>query len=220
MRVALRASLVIVAVTVAGCVPQRAPQIASLESGDDRTVGTDAIYATEGSCQELLQARGAQFEQSEAFRTGRGCGIDEPIIFRAGAAELGPDAELECEMALKWLEFDQEVLQPLAQDIFEQPVAYVRQYGDYACRVSTGNRGKLSRHSHGLALDVAAFETPDGRTMSVENDYYAQTDEGEFIRAVAERACTYFSVVLTPNSDRYHYNHFHFDIGDSGICSL
>ena len=220
MQVALKASLLVVILTGASCVPQRPPQIASLESGDERTVGTDAIYATEGSCLELLRARGALFETSEAFRTNRGCGIDEPIIFRAGASELGPDAELECEMALKWLEFDQEVVQPLANDILDQPIAYVHQFSSYACRVSTGNRGKLSQHSHGLALDVASFETPDGQTMTVEDDYYAQTAQGEFIRAIAERACAYFSVVLTPNSDRHHYNHFHFDMGDSGICSL
>ena len=65
-----------------------------------------------------------------------------------------------------------------------------------------------------------AFEMPDGQIASIENDYYADTKEGEFIRELAQRACAYFSVVLTPNSDRYHYNHFHFDIGDSGVCSL
>ncbi|MEZ5669165.1 MAG: extensin family protein [Alphaproteobacteria bacterium] len=205
---------------MAGCVPQRPPQIASLEVGDIASVGTDVVYATEGSCQELLRARGAVFEPSESFHTGRGCGIDEPVIFRTGAAELGPDAELECEMALKWLQFDQEVVQPLAQEVFAQPVSYVHQLSDYACRVSTGNRAKLSQHSHGLALDVAAFEMPDGQTISVENDFYASNKQGEFLRRLAERACGYFDTVLTPNSDRYHYNHFHLDLGSGGICSL
>lgn len=207
-------------VIVAGCVPPRpAPQIASL-SPSDEVIGTDAVYAIEGSCQELLAARGATFDITEAFHTDRGCGIDNPVVLRTGVAELGPNAEIDCEMALKWLDFEQRVVQPLAQQYFEENVAYVSQMSDYACRVSTGNRRKLSQHSHGLALDIAAFELPDGRSASVENDYYADTTEGEFIRAVASSACEFFSVVLTPNSDRYHYNHFHLDIGESGICSL
>ncbi|HYC13481.1 MAG TPA: extensin family protein, partial [Stellaceae bacterium] len=34
----------------------------------------------------------------------------------------------------------------------------------------------------------------------------------------ASRACDYFSVVLSPDSDRYHYNHLHFDIGPWRLC--
>lgn len=220
MQLGYSAVVLSVALAIAGCGPQRpAPQLASLQSGDHE-IGTDAVFALEGSCQELLEARGAVFEQSEPFRTDRGCGIEEPVVLRTGVAEIGPDAELECAMALKWLDFDQRVVQPLAQEYFEQPVAYVHQMSDYSCRVSTGNRRKLSQHSLGLALDIGAFELPDGRIASVEHDYYSDSTEGEFMRAIAERACGFFTVVLTPNSDRYHYNHFHFDIGDYGICSL
>lgn len=215
-----KAAIFSVALGLAGCGPQRpAPQIASLQSGDHE-IATDAVYAVEGSCMELLAARGAVFEQSEPFHTDRGCGIDEPVILRTGVAELGPDAELECAMALKWLDFDQRVVQPLAQQYFEQPVAYVHQMSDYACRVSTGNRRKLSQHSHGLALDIGAFELPDGRQASVERDYHSNSPEGQFLRAVAEKACGFFTVVLTPNSDRHHSNHFHLDIGDFGVCSI
>jgi hypothetical protein len=41
-----------------------------------------------------------------------------------------------------------------------------------------------------------------------------------FLRALAERACAYFNVVLTPETDRYHYNHLHLDIGPYRLCSL
>jgi hypothetical protein len=221
MHPGLRTVTAAVAISIAGCVPNRpAPQIASLEVGVDQPVATDAVYAAGGSCLDQLRARGAIFEQSEAFHTGRGCGIGDPVVLRTGIAEIGPNPQIECEMALAWLDFEQRVVQPLAQEILNQPVAYIHQVSDYTCRVSTGNRRKLSQHAHGLALDVAAFELPDGQIASVEAHYYADSKEGEFIRAVAEKACAFFSVVLTPNSDRYHSNHFHLDIGDSGICSL
>ncbi|MGF1624499.1 MAG: extensin family protein [Alphaproteobacteria bacterium] len=220
MQVGGKAVVLSLMLTVVACGPQRpSPQIASLTTGD-QAIATDAVYAVGGSCQELLRARGATFEMSEPFHTDRGCGIDEPVMLRTGVAELGPDAELECAMALKWLDFDQRVIQPLAHEHFDQGVAYIHQMSGYSCRTSTGNRRKLSQHSYGLALDIGAFELPDGRQVSVERDYFSDNDEGRFMRAVAERACGFFSTVLTPNSDRHHHNHFHLDLGNSGICSL
>jgi hypothetical protein len=222
MQMGVKAVLLSLGLTVLGCVPQRpGPQIASLQPSDHE-VATDAVYALEGSCQELLQARGATFEMTEAFHTDGGCGMDEPVMLRTGIAELGPDAELECAMALKWLDFDQRVIQPLALEHFEQPISYIHQLSGYSCRTSTGNRRKLSQHSFGLALDVEGFELPDGRQISVQNEYFADSDEGQFLREVAERACGFFSTVLTPNSDAHHHNHFHLDLDmrESGLCSL
>lgn len=209
-----------VALSVAGCVPPRpGPQIASLQPSDHQ-VGTDAVYAQGGSCQELLEARGAVFEVSEAFHTDRGCGMNDPVVLRIAGAELGPDAELNCAMALQWLDFEQRVIQPLAQEHLGGPIAYVHQMSGYSCRTSTGNRRKLSQHSYGMALDVGWFELADGSQISVEADYFSSDEKGQFLRAVAERACGFFSTVLTPNSDAHHHNHFHIDLGDSGICSL
>ncbi len=168
----------------------------------------------------MLQARGAVFDMSEAFHTDRGCGIDEPVVLRVGGAEIGPGAELSCQMALQWLDFEQRVVQPLAREHFGEPIVYVRQLSGYSCRQSTGNRRKLSQHSYGMALDVGAFELADGTQISVLTDYAADNEKGRFLRAVAERACAMFSTVLTPNSDAHHRDHFHLDLGASGICSL
>ena len=41
-----------------------------------------------------------------------------------------------------------------------------------------------------------------------------------FLHHVARNACRYFSVVLTPDSNRDHYNHFHLDIGPGRVCSV
>ena len=54
--------------------------------------------------------------------------------------------------------------------------------------------------------------------MSVERDWAAPGPKREFLRALAKRACDYFNVVLTPDSDKFHYNHLHLDIGRWRLC--
>ena len=70
------------------------------------------------------------------------------------------------------------------------------------------------------ALDIAGFVLADGRTITVLAGWYGRPDERRFLRAVAAAACRTFSVVLTPNSDRYHRDHIHVDIGPWRKCGL
>ncbi len=228
-------TLLLAAVMVAACMPQQrsfakrdttggvGDQIASLiEMGSTPPQSSQPAQPSqyEDACLAELERLGAVFAPTEPVHTSRGCGMDNPVVITAGVAEIGPSVEVNCPMALLWRNFDENVLQSLADEMFGEPIVYVRQFAGYTCRNSTGNSAKLSRHAYGNAMDIASFELADGTEISVEDDFYDSGEKGQFLRAFAESACAYFNVVLTPNSDSAHYNHFHVDIGETSICSL
>jgi hypothetical protein len=91
-----------------------------------------------------------------------------------------------------------------------------------------GNVGK--RHSGGLAIDAAIFKTKDGETLSVEKDFHGRigaktcgpkaTPRSRLSKAAAtlrELVCEaadakLFNVMLTPDYNRKHRNHFHLEV--------
>jgi len=84
---------------------------------------------------------------------------------------------------------------------------------------------KHSQHRRGLAIDIRWFVTEDGDTIDVLEHYEREdkqppcdgepaTEAGRFLK---ELACALhdqrvFNVILTPNANKAHHNHFHFDI--------
>ena len=68
-----------------------------------------------------------------------------------------------------------------------------------------------------LAREVGA--EPEGWLIST-SEWRRPGDERRFLRAVAVAACRKFSVVLTPNSDRFHRDHIHVDIGPWRKCGV
>ena len=64
------------------------------------------------------------------------------------------------------------------------------------------------------AVDIAAFTTDEDR-YTVLSDW----NKGAFGRAMQKMrrgACGPFGVVLGPGSDRFHRDHFHFDVSNLG----
>ena len=90
--------------------------------------------------------------------------------------------------------------------------------------------GKLGSQHHGaLAIDAAIFTRRDGTRLDVLDDWHGRigaktcgpdarprkrTDEALALRAILCEiaAKRLFNVILTPNHDRAHKNHFHLDI--------
>ena len=117
-----------------------------------------------------------------------------------------------------------EVVQPAASLYFGSAVVEVRS-GSYSCRSRNGRRGaRLSEHSFGNALDVMAFRFADGREVAVVKGWRGAPEEQEFLREVFTGACNYFTTVLGPGADAFHYDHFHLDLarhdprGERHVC--
>jgi hypothetical protein len=81
---------------------------------------------------------------------------------------------------------------------------------------------RISEHSFGNALDIAAFVLTDGHRITVKDGWRGAPEEQGFLRDVQAAACDQFTTVLAPGSDRFHYDHIHVDLmrRDSGrrIC--
>lgn len=134
-------------------------------------------------------------------------------------AGFTPPLETSCSMLLAWSAFEPQ-LDRTARTILGSPVVAIRHYGSFSCRDMTDGSGRPSLHAQARAFDVAGFVLADGRTVTVRAGWNGRPDERRFLRAVAVAACQKFSVVLTPNSDRYHQDHIHVDIGPWRLCGV
>lgn len=168
-------------------------------------------------CLDALTKRDAVFAPVAEQVVGNGCGLTNGVALTSLAARLEPRAAMTCPLALTLVDFDHDVVQPAAARHFGQRVRAIRQLGAYSCRVRMGS-GRLSTHAFGQAIDIAAFELNDGARVTVKEHWRDPGPRGRFLREIARLACERFNVVLTPNSDAAHADHFHFDIGPDRLC--
>ena len=176
----------------------------------------------ENACLARGQVKPSEFLTPKNAIDGPGiCGLYHPFKvsgLNGGAVAVEQAVTMDCSMipALEaWLN---EVVQPIAQARFGQPVATLSAFGAYSCRTVDNIPGaQLSEHSFGNAIDVSGFKLADGRVISVVGDWKkADTQEAAFLHEVHAGACQHFTTVLGPGSDAYHYNHIHMDLGMHG----
>jgi len=148
------------------------------------------------------------------------CQVDTAVRVSRVEARLNNPVTMSCALASRLDDFEREVVQPLAREELGSRVVRLNHLGSFSCRGRNGGTSRLSEHALGRAIDIAGFRLSDGSTVSVEHDWAEPGPKRLFLRHLARRACQYFSVVLTPDSDGYHYNHLHFDIGPDRLCSV
>lgn len=181
--------------------------------------------SAENAClaQKLVQASAYARPAPEISGPGI-CGLQHPFKVSAlagGAVTLNSNATLGCPMIPALDAWIADVVQPTAQARFGQDVIGISSMGSYSCRSIDNQRGaKLSEHAFGNALDIGGFRLADGREISVVKEWKqgdAQTKA--FLRDVHAGACHYFTTVLGPGADIFHYNHIHVDLAMHGNTS-
>lgn len=134
-------------------------------------------------------------------------------IAALGPVEIKPAATLACPMVSALDRWIIDSVQPAARRWFRQPVVEIRQISAYSCRGMNGQAGaRISEHAFGNALDISSFTLADGRKITVKNGWRGSPEEQGFLRDVQGAACEQFNTVLAPGSNRFHYDHFHFDL--------
>jgi hypothetical protein len=149
------------------------------------------------------------------------CGMTRPLKVSAladGKVLVDKVLTIDCPMipALEaWLN---DVVQPDAQARFGQKVATLNVFGAYSCRPIDNMPGdRLSEHAFGNAVDVAGFTLADGRTIEFVRDWKKDgAQEAAFLHETHAGACQYFTTVLGPGADVFHYNHIHLDLANHG----
>jgi hypothetical protein len=175
-------------------------------------------YAAGPACYAALAADGVGWTSVAAPGGSGRCAIADPLLLAGtGGIAWARPTILACPLAAALAAFSRDVVQPEAERAFGQPVARLEHLGAWDCRKRTGSLFRMSEHAGGRALDLAGFELADGTRISVRHDW-RNGPKGRFLRAVASRACNYFSVVLTPETDRHHHDHLHLDVGPHRAC--
>lgn len=148
------------------------------------------------------------------------CRVNTAVKVKTIEARLSRPVLMSCALASRLDRFEREAVEPLAERDLRRRVVGITHLGAYSCRANTGRSGELSQHAYGRAIDISGFRFSDGTSASVQHDWRGRGPTAYFLHDVARNACRYFSVVLTPDSNRDHYNHFHLDIGPGKVCSV
>ena len=170
------------------------------------------------ACLTRLNLAGVHYALATIEGATDACAVSNPVQVTAAGIPWNSPGIVDCGFALRLEAFAREDVEPAAIAQLHQPVLAIRHLGTYSCRRENGGRHRWSQHANGLAIDIAGFELADGTVVSVEHDWRAPGPRREFLREVVAKACTRFSVVLTPDSDRDHYNHIHLDAGPYRLC--
>lgn len=180
------------------------------------------IAAAQRACISVVARQAFELEPLDPIREGL-CGAPAPVALAGLPGEtslqLVPAATLTCDMAVRFREWVDRVLQPTARARLGSPIAKIRLMGSYSCRRRyNAPDTRISQHARAKALDIAAFQTADGQAVTVLEHWPGDGERAAFLREIHTGACQIFDTVLGPRANEAHANHFHFDIGSGGIC--
>ena len=175
-------------------------------------------------CEQRLEARNVSYLPAAARP-----GVAQPVFvrmplngvsyFAAGEPRRQRRLFMDCKLAL--------ALHRAGETLTARGIRAVEHFGVYAYRCIAGTDPcKLSQHAHATAIDLHAFRGARGRNYNVESDWVidhagqstcaAQT-KGPKDALLHELACAWnesglFNIILTPNYNADHRNHFHVDL--------
>jgi hypothetical protein len=175
-------------------------------------------------CYLELAARGVSFEptvfadESPSTHPELTCHIEDPVVIFSplhGVDLRYPDQMTSsvfgaCEMA--------HALTSTIDDLKEHGVTAFEHYEAYTCRVIAGT-DKLSRHGHGDAIDIFGVWLNDEAYYTLVDDWEHDTESpqslgGKFLYEAAYRwhENNIWNIILTPDYNDAHDDHFHVDL--------
>ncbi len=146
-----------------------------------------------------------------------GCGLTDAVRLTDAGPDIGEPLTATCRLAVAWALFERHELQPAARAEMGADVTGIGHYGTHVCRNIAGS-ARRSEHATANALDIASLTLSDGRTVSVRRHWDDDGARGRFLRRVRDGACRYFDVVLGPDYNAAHADHFHVDTGRFSTC--
>ncbi len=141
-----------------------------------------------------------------------GCGVAAPVrVTEISGIKLTQASTLHCDTALalkRWI--DGSVVPTIGR--LGGGVASLKVAAHYSCRTINNQRGgRVSEHGKGRAIDISAINLRNGVSITVLRGWHDPA-HGQILRRLQNDACGPFKTTLGPNSDRYHQDHFHFDV--------
>ncbi len=179
-------------------------------------------------CEAELEARGIPFERETATGVlapvrlkGPLRGVQYRTNLKVEQRETTPWEIADCRLVL--------ALDDFAQILEKHRIVEVRHYSMYRRPSKKWAEDRIGgQHNGGLALDAALFIRDDGSKLDVEGDFKGRRGAktcGPKARKVKDAAAIelreivcaavdqgLFNVVLTPDFNRAHKNHFHLEV--------
>jgi hypothetical protein len=189
----------LVAIAMAPAVPIAAPQVATTETG----------------CLAQLDRLGVKYQRAKRAGIAIGVAIDGPL----GGVTYHHDADplvIDCSLAVSLAEAGR-YLSALGVDRAGFSSAYSKR--------NVRGTNRPSKHSYGLAIDVHTFTGGELGTLRIVDDYEqglgdavdcigAPLTRGGAVLVTAKCQLArsgLFYLVLTPDYDDAHHNHFHLE---------
>jgi hypothetical protein len=171
-------------------------------------------------CRAALTRAAADFSALADRQDSGACGWADAVRLRAtGTARLQRPTVVSCPLAASLVLFDGQVLQPAARRLFRQPVTQIEHLGSYACRnVYHRAQAPLSAHASARAIDLSGFKLSDGRRIQILADWPRADPAGDFLQQVHAGGCAVTGMLLGPDYNQAHRDHFHLQQRGWGYC--
>ena len=152
------------------------------------------------------------------------CGTHSPLsVTHVNGVKLSSPVTLNCRMTTALADWISGV-QFLAVSELGSELTSLNVSTSYQCRRRNNlPNGKISEHGFANALDITGFKFSDGNTVTLldnwvdsEQEATEARSEALFLRKGRDQACNYFTTVLSPDTNKLHKDHFHFDLGCHG----
>lgn len=175
------------------------------------------LQADPALCRLALQTSSLKYATLPDSAPAAGCPIENSVRISGSGLAFSSSFIATCEVAVAFALFERHGLQPVARELYGQPVARIDHLGSFACR-NIGGTQRRSQHASANALDIAGFRLADGRRISVARDWAGDDTEARFLRRVRDAACEHFNTTLGPEYNAAHHDHFHVDMGLFRLC--
>ncbi|KJS35589.1 MAG: hypothetical protein VR74_02845 [Hyphomonas sp. BRH_c22] len=168
-------------------------------------------------CFAALDSASILYTPLEDDPKGQKCSLRGALTLDRTLTPYSATLSMTCAQTAALYTWERHVARPAAVEIFGSPLARIETYGSFSCRNIAGS-GRLSEHAHANAVDISGFRLEDGRLIDVKTHWKQGGKEAKFLKRVHEGGCDIFSVTLGPDYNAAHADHFHFDMGNGGIC--
>ncbi len=195
------------------------------EPGTETWVCLPEVDSELTTCLADLAARGVPFsptvipDESPPTHPDLTCHVEDPIAF--GQEYLGIDLiyyDGAVPRGVKGACNFGHALANTFEDVADDGVLAIRHLGTTVCRV-INDSDTLSRHSYGDAIDLWGFDFDDGTTITLEDHWEHDTtdfstEEAEWLYDTSHgwHDAKVWNIILTPNYNSDHNNHFHVDL--------
>ncbi|WP_171133819.1 MULTISPECIES: extensin family protein [unclassified Ruegeria] len=177
--------------------------------------------ADEAQCRASLSDAGVVFDAMEDLVVDENCGISgRGLLSNLMTSRIAP-VETSCTTTLRLTMWEHHVVQPAAREILDTEITRLRHLGSYNCRrmrTAQGENSGWSSHARADAIDIIGVDTADGRSLTLLQDWPGDTPESAFLRRIWKGGCSWFRVVLGPDFNRLHADHFHLQGPGWGYC--